>query len=113
MALLESLSEEGYSLALALSLCRCNLHRLLVFFKNSNFSLPLLEDEGGCGTIEILFFCDFSNINLHSFFLFSINLKPVSWLSLLLLIVTGGGIVAYYDREKKKHIEGKLFLLDQ
>ncbi|KAG0478384.1 hypothetical protein HPP92_013103 [Vanilla planifolia] len=31
---------------------------------------------------------------------------PVSWLSLVLLIMTGGGLLFYYDREKKRHIEG-------
>ncbi|XP_047332036.1 protein SCO1 homolog 1, mitochondrial [Impatiens glandulifera] len=30
---------------------------------------------------------------------------PVSWLSFILLAITGGGILAYYDREKKHHIE--------
>ncbi|CAD5166759.1 unnamed protein product [Musa acuminata subsp. malaccensis] len=33
---------------------------------------------------------------------------PVSWLSLVLLIVTGGGLIVYYDKEKKRHIEGRL-----
>lgn len=36
------------------------------------------------------------------------SLQPVSWLSFLLLLVTGGGIVVYYDKEKKRHIEGRL-----
>lgn len=33
---------------------------------------------------------------------------PVSWLSFLLLVATGAGLVFYYDREKKRHIEGRL-----
>ncbi|KAF2306416.1 hypothetical protein GH714_017817 [Hevea brasiliensis] len=33
---------------------------------------------------------------------------PVSWLSFLLLMATGVGIILYYDREKKRHIEGRL-----
>uniref|UniRef100_A0A5B7A8J7 Uncharacterized protein n=1 Tax=Davidia involucrata TaxID=16924 RepID=A0A5B7A8J7_DAVIN len=33
---------------------------------------------------------------------------PVSWLSLLLLIGTGAGLIFYYDKEKKRHIEGRL-----
>ena len=36
------------------------------------------------------------------------SLQPVSWLSFLLLLVTGGGIIVYYDKEKKRHIEGRL-----
>ncbi|PKU71858.1 protein SCO1 homolog 1, mitochondrial isoform X1 [Dendrobium catenatum] len=36
----------------------------------------------------------------------SIRGGPVSWLSLVLLIMTGGGLIFYYDREKKRHIEG-------
>ncbi|KAJ6833544.1 protein SCO1-like protein 1, mitochondrial [Iris pallida] len=35
----------------------------------------------------------------------SVRGGPVSWLSLLLLIMTGGGIIAYYDKEKKRHLE--------
>ncbi|KAL0316411.1 UNVERIFIED_CONTAM: protein SCO11, mitochondrial [Sesamum radiatum] len=31
---------------------------------------------------------------------------PVSWMSFFLLLCTGGGLVFYYDREKKRHIEG-------
>ncbi|GAB2272984.1 Protein SCO1 1, mitochondrial [Dionaea muscipula] len=31
---------------------------------------------------------------------------PVSWLSFFLVLATGSGLVYYYDREKKKHIEG-------
>ncbi|GAB2235439.1 hypothetical protein Droror1_Dr00025864 [Drosera rotundifolia] len=31
---------------------------------------------------------------------------PVSWLSFFLLLGTGAGLIFYYDREKKKHIEG-------
>jgi len=38
----------------------------------------------------------------------SVRGGPVSWLSFLLLLVTGGGIIVYYDREKKRHIEGRL-----
>ncbi|RWW32034.1 hypothetical protein GW17_00003309 [Ensete ventricosum] len=37
-------------------------------------------------------------------------LQPVSWLSLVLLIVTGGGLIVYYDKEKKRHIEGSFLL---
>lgn len=36
----------------------------------------------------------------------SVRGGPVSWLSLALLIFTGGGLIFYYDREKKRHIEG-------
>ncbi|XP_020587653.1 protein SCO1 homolog 1, mitochondrial [Phalaenopsis equestris] len=36
----------------------------------------------------------------------SIRGGPVSWLSLVLLIMTGGGLIFFYDREKKRHIEG-------
>ncbi|PKA64456.1 Protein SCO1 like 1, mitochondrial [Apostasia shenzhenica] len=36
----------------------------------------------------------------------SIRGGPVSWLSFVLLIMTGGGLIFYYDREKKRHIEG-------
>ncbi|RAL50509.1 hypothetical protein DM860_014451 [Cuscuta australis] len=32
--------------------------------------------------------------------------SPVSWMSFLLLLGTGAGLVYYYDREKKRHIEG-------
>jgi hypothetical protein len=39
---------------------------------------------------------------------FATSLQPVSWLSFLLLLVTGGGIIVYYDKEKKRHIEGRL-----
>jgi protein SCO1/2 len=38
----------------------------------------------------------------------SVRGGPVSWLSFLLLLVTGGGIIVYYDKEKKRHIEGRL-----
>lgn len=38
----------------------------------------------------------------------SVRGGPVSWLSFLLLIATGAGIVFYYDKEKRKHIEGRL-----
>ncbi|GER37947.1 protein SCO1 homolog 1 [Striga asiatica] len=31
---------------------------------------------------------------------------PVSWMSFFLLLCTGAGLVYYYDREKKRHIEG-------
>ncbi|CAI9758897.1 unnamed protein product [Fraxinus pennsylvanica] len=31
---------------------------------------------------------------------------PVSWMSFFLLLSTGAGLVYYYDREKKRHIEG-------
>ncbi|KAL2500512.1 Protein SCO1-like protein 1 [Forsythia ovata] len=31
---------------------------------------------------------------------------PVSWMSFFLLFCTGAGLVYYYDREKKRHIEG-------
>ncbi|KAK6152528.1 hypothetical protein DH2020_015163 [Rehmannia glutinosa] len=31
---------------------------------------------------------------------------PVSWMSFLLLLCTGAGLVYYYDREKRRHIEG-------
>jgi hypothetical protein len=37
-----------------------------------------------------------------------LSLQPVSWLSFLLLLVTGGGILMYYDKEKKRHMEGTL-----
>ncbi|KAJ8770778.1 hypothetical protein K2173_021425 [Erythroxylum novogranatense] len=40
-----------------------------------------------------------------------IGTQPVSWLSLLLLIITGVGMIFYYDREKKRHIEGGPFNL--
>ncbi|XP_047252785.1 protein SCO1 homolog 1, mitochondrial isoform X1 [Capsicum annuum] len=33
---------------------------------------------------------------------------PVSWMSFFLLFCTGAGLVYYYDREKKRHIEGRL-----
>ncbi|KAH1199354.1 Protein SCO1 1, mitochondrial [Glycine max] len=36
----------------------------------------------------------------------SVRGGPVSWLSFLLLVLTGAGLVFYYDREKKRHIEG-------
>ncbi|CAL5192326.1 unnamed protein product [Lathyrus oleraceus] len=36
----------------------------------------------------------------------SIRGSPVSWLSLVFLVLTGAGLVYYYDREKKRHIEG-------
>lgn len=32
--------------------------------------------------------------------------SPVSWMSFLLLLATGAALVWYYDREKKRHIEG-------
>ncbi|KAJ8431279.1 hypothetical protein Cgig2_007612 [Carnegiea gigantea] len=32
--------------------------------------------------------------------------SPVSWMSFFLLLATGAGIVYYYDKEKKRHIEG-------
>ncbi|KAK6125979.1 hypothetical protein DH2020_040287 [Rehmannia glutinosa] len=32
--------------------------------------------------------------------------NPVSWMSFLLLLCTGAGLVYYYDREKRRHIEG-------
>lgn len=35
-------------------------------------------------------------------------LQPISWLSFLLLVATGAGVIYYYDREKKRHIEGRL-----
>lgn len=35
-------------------------------------------------------------------------LQPVAWLSFVFLILTGGGLVYYYDKEKKRHIEGRL-----
>ncbi|XP_073311290.1 protein SCO1 homolog 1, mitochondrial [Primulina huaijiensis] len=31
---------------------------------------------------------------------------PVSWMSLFLLLCTGVGLIFYYDREKRRHIEG-------
>lgn len=31
---------------------------------------------------------------------------PVSWMSFFLLVCTGAGLVVYYDREKKRHIQG-------
>ncbi|KAI3447796.1 hypothetical protein Pfo_004461 [Paulownia fortunei] len=31
---------------------------------------------------------------------------PVSWMSFFLLLCTGAGLVFYYDREKRRHIEG-------
>ncbi|KAL0855016.1 hypothetical protein Bca101_060168 [Brassica carinata] len=39
---------------------------------------------------------------------------PVSWMSFFLLFATGAGLVYYYDREKKRHIQGThlLFLDD-
>ncbi|KAL8036748.1 hypothetical protein ABFX02_12G179000 [Erythranthe guttata] len=36
----------------------------------------------------------------------SIRGGPVSWMSFFLLLCTGAGLVFYYDREKKRHIEG-------
>ncbi|CAH9089001.1 unnamed protein product [Cuscuta epithymum] len=36
----------------------------------------------------------------------SVRGSPVSWMSFLLLLGTGAGLVYYYDREKKRHIEG-------
>ncbi|KAG6435771.1 hypothetical protein SASPL_100646 [Salvia splendens] len=36
----------------------------------------------------------------------SIRGGPVSWMSFFLLFCTGVGLVYYYDREKKRHIEG-------
>ncbi|KAK4483780.1 hypothetical protein RD792_010984 [Penstemon davidsonii] len=36
----------------------------------------------------------------------SVRGGPVSWMSLFLLLCTGAGLVYYYDREKKRHIEG-------
>ena len=36
------------------------------------------------------------------------HLQPVSWLSFLLLLATGIGIILYYDKNKKRHIEGTL-----
>ncbi|KAL5162038.1 Protein SCO1 1, mitochondrial [Glycine soja] len=41
----------------------------------------------------------------------SVRGGPVSWLSFLLLVLTGAGLVFYYDREKKRHIEGRLLCL--
>ncbi|KAF1883855.1 hypothetical protein Lal_00038347 [Lupinus albus] len=38
----------------------------------------------------------------------SVRGGPVSWLSFLLLVVTGAGLVLYYDREKKRHIQGRI-----
>lgn len=38
----------------------------------------------------------------------SVRGGPVSWLSFLLLVATGAGLIFYYDREKKRHIEGRL-----
>ncbi|KAF3586688.1 hypothetical protein F2Q69_00032144 [Brassica cretica] len=37
---------------------------------------------------------------------------PVSWMSFFLLFATGAGLVYYYDREKKRHIEGTLLMLN-
>ncbi|KAM3217010.1 protein SCO1 1, mitochondrial isoform X1 [Capsicum annuum] len=36
------------------------------------------------------------------------DLLPVSWMSFFLLFCTGAGLVYYYDREKKRRIEGRL-----
>ncbi|KAG6554741.1 hypothetical protein Mapa_003760 [Marchantia paleacea] len=38
----------------------------------------------------------------------SVRGGPVSWASLGLLVVTGVGLITYYDREKKRRIEGSL-----
>ena len=40
-----------------------------------------------------------------------VNTQPVSWMSFFLLFATGAGLVYYYDREKKRHIEGTLLMV--
>lgn len=37
-----------------------------------------------------------------------IRVGRVSWMSFFLLAATGAGLIFYYDREKKRHIEGRL-----
>ncbi|KAL3638079.1 hypothetical protein CASFOL_018092 [Castilleja foliolosa] len=36
----------------------------------------------------------------------SVRGGPVSWVSFFLLLCTGAGLVYYYDKEKRRHIEG-------
>ena len=63
------------------------------------FMLPCCLHELNCLSLKKVTFLNLSCWPI---------LQPVSWLSFLLLVATGVGIIFYYDKQKRKHIEGRL-----